>query len=925
MLILSTKITTKQIPSFDPFDVKSELVNLAEDYFQVKNLDLYESGFLGYLIQSLTLLTSDTLYQNSMAYNEAFLNRAILPTSVIEIAKQLDYSAYKITPAFGNLTIVLPISQDSDMLVKIAEGSKVMAGEIPYRVKNNYYIKKDSTGIVISTQDSESGMVSNLPYTVELREGLLSLVFDITIWQIDIYVHEFNFENPTLYVFYEENIATYSGSIFNLIVTVDGEIYKELTSIYQAKPSDRCYEIKIDNITPNLNVKFGNGIYGYLPKINAPAIITIYTTYGSKGNIIANTAEFSERLVNLIDGKIITINSYNSIGITNGQDAESLEDMKRHTVENISSAKRLVTEKDYQGFQGVTGLTNIKAYPILNRRDCVGNDITVYNILFDDKNTPIPTSSIPIVVDEREDILVRQGQDLTYNGYIYKSPFTIELDKKHDLLLARFLYSLQNISVAPSLFLKMKTDDILFGLRQAQIKVYEKTDEFLLTCEVHKLASMDGEKISGHFIIPGALATDPPILDIPITFVNLYEDKTFINVSTENLSSTLIPNDYFDWRIDLYYEDKYYNSYYGNDKWFSLDTTTGIRYPEAFVINFKHIRESEPMIELVHLGVNNITVKTNDAGYYVFYVYVSKLKNNKAHLINCSLLIENSIISLNEDLTFDGETIEDERQENNVSKTNASLVKFKSPAISPEDIPSDIVDFKIELSYDNETYSIYKQNTIFHHELTNIFFSNIGRHMLDKKLYAWSIPVIEKEYYENNIVYLDRYVFSMFAYLSSEFNKYKMLTDRVSMKFARTFGRSINMRLNKYTNIPSKLYEDDFYINLPPDIKVLIYISKNTKNSIPNIIDECKNVLYTFLQLKANFNTNIYRSEMSRFLHDVVDDVEFCEILEPTDDIVYHFNIEDIPRYARHELYEYCPEYIWFDKNKINIEVKFIN
>ena len=31
-----------------------------------------------------------------------------------------------------------------------------------------------------------------------------------------------------------------------------------------------------------------------------------------------------------------------------------------------------------------------------------------------------------------------------------------------------------------------------------------------------------------------------------------------------------------------------------NDKWFSLDATTGIRYPEAFVINFKHARESEP-------------------------------------------------------------------------------------------------------------------------------------------------------------------------------------------------------------------------------------------------------------------------------------------------------------------------------------------
>ena len=138
-----TNIRTKYIPSFDPFDVKRELVTLAEDYFQVGNLDVYESGFLGYLIQSLTFLTSDTLYQNAMAYNEAFLNRAILPSSVSEIASQLDYAIAKTVPASGFLTLIIPIPNNEDLLVKISAGSAVFADNIPYKVKHSYYVEKD--------------------------------------------------------------------------------------------------------------------------------------------------------------------------------------------------------------------------------------------------------------------------------------------------------------------------------------------------------------------------------------------------------------------------------------------------------------------------------------------------------------------------------------------------------------------------------------------------------------------------------------------------------------------------------------------------------------------------------------------------------------------------------------------------------------
>ena len=45
--------------------------------------------------------------------------------------------------------------------------------------------------------------------------------------------------------------------------------------------------------------------------------------------------------------------------ISIGGGAETLNEIKRHTVESISAAKRLVTHEDYKGYAGVTGLTNL--------------------------------------------------------------------------------------------------------------------------------------------------------------------------------------------------------------------------------------------------------------------------------------------------------------------------------------------------------------------------------------------------------------------------------------------------------------------------------------------------------------------------------------------------------------------------------------
>lgn len=349
-------INTRKVPTFDPYDIKKSLVDLAEEYFKVQDVDLYESGFLGYIIQSLTHLTSDMLFQNALAYNEAFLIRASLPSSVYNIATQLDYDIKGTIPANGTIRIIMPLSDD-DMNVKIPVNARVSAEGIPYKIKYNYYITKNDSGLNVLKQDVNTGTISNVLYKVEMHSERPCLVFEAEMQQIEIYTHEFNFENTQLYVFYEETISGFEGNVYDIIVNVNGERYKEISSIYQAGSDDKVYELVIDPVSGNLTIKFGNGIYGYLPKDGSEALITIYTTKGSAGNISANAAKLSEKILNTKNGSIVNVVSYNPLPIRNGYDGESLEEIKRHAIEHISSAKRLVSEKDYHGFQGITGLT----------------------------------------------------------------------------------------------------------------------------------------------------------------------------------------------------------------------------------------------------------------------------------------------------------------------------------------------------------------------------------------------------------------------------------------------------------------------------------------------------------------------------------------------------------------------------------------
>ena len=100
-------------------------------------------------------------------------------------------------------------------------------------------------------------------------------------------------------------------------------------------------------------------------------------------------------------------------------------------------------------------------------------------------------------------------------------------------------------------------------------------------------------------------------------------------------------------------------------------------------------------------------------------------------------------------------------------------------------------------------------------------------------------------------------------------------------------------------------------------------MSKSARSS-SEIIDECKNVVLTFLTIKTTgFSKSILRSDIIRFIHDSVPEVTSCEVLAPTRDIIYLFDEYNLPS-EKDELLSYVPDFIWIDKDKISVETVII-
>lgn len=1030
MANLTKSTNLREIMSNDPFSIKQTLISLIDKHLGSENVDVYEAGFLGYLVQAQTLLTSDTIFNCAMSWREAFTHLLRLPTSLQNHANMFDYELSSAQPCEGVITIYIPFPDNSAPYQFTLRNGTRCDGNIPYLIKNSYVINLSQSSYRVQKKDYLTGAISDINSSIEIRNGDTFLKFNADVWQIRMYHIDEKFTDVKYKEFYDVNISGIEDQFYDINVGcyindssfADARLVKfnRVESIYSCTSTDKSYTFKYYG-NGRAIIRFGNGIFGYQPKENTNASILIYSTMGSDGIAYPGEVELNAKLTDFNSSAELEIYGVNTSRIENGVSEENIEVAKKNIIAQTSSARRLVSVNDYNGFAGITGIKNLELYPMLLRRDTNANEIDLFSVIYDDNGMPIPTDNVTMIIDKNRTLL---SKELVYkiavitgeNG-IELAPNTLKYFNKSKT------YSAEEKAVIAAQYVNSEYDNYDESLSEYDGKVYylysdgtmsdpfDPTDILEFVCPYNiDIESVGANKIGRFEYIPKSL-NDTPALEDQIDYVNIdmslssaiyqyvpYEAFVYSNIRpthincinnliiSDNVSPDLlktkvrirsadnniilyeydcsnksinldmnqmqvtclipideIPAGQFVYEFVMYYSSKFYNSYRKTlifkDKYDYSLITEYINLEQSFIYNPTDPtseQQSASAIDKVSISVVNTNISwdtweetdedtqeiTEYEGYQVL-VTVNKLVDVDLNKVK---------------ITLSFETSEDEYDaiEYNVGENDIDCVyKFRIP-YNNKVILNGQTNYKVNVyyrfkdDYGNESteytkFSTYTGFAIFRRKLSDLMYCNMEKvdsSDIGSNYKIYKIPVVEKSYYENNKESFENNVLNQLVLLDTNLINYRMLSDRINFKFAKTIGVTENLKYNDYVkNIDDSLKYNNWTCELPPTIKLSILIDKNASRTKQDIILDCKQVILSFLQLKADFNIQISRSEIDRYLHDTVPEVVSCEIIEPSRDIIYFYTEDDLPR-DKDTVLSYTPEFLYIDSSKIRIDVK---
>ena len=248
---MATIENIREIMSLNPYSIKKSLVDLIDKNLGTKNPDLYEAGFLGYLTQAQTLLTSDVLFNNAMSWNEAFTHLLALPTSLQNHASMFDYQLSTASPCTGTITVYVPFPDQGSQYQLLLRNGTVCEGTVQYLIQNTYIINVSYTNPTVQKRDYSTGLVSNVDVTIEIRSGDRYLVFEADVWQVSLLSLEGRFTDVQYKEFYDINISGITDYFNNINIGVyinddnfaDPRLvrFNQVASIYSCGSKDKCY------------------------------------------------------------------------------------------------------------------------------------------------------------------------------------------------------------------------------------------------------------------------------------------------------------------------------------------------------------------------------------------------------------------------------------------------------------------------------------------------------------------------------------------------------------------------------------------------------------------------------------------------------------------------------------------------------------
>jgi hypothetical protein len=485
-----------------------KIIEVLAQYLELNEVDLTKSSFLAFVVEALSTLTTNNLFYQISSYREFFLTKAQLSSSIYNLASFLGYSPSEASTAFVNILFAFELSfTDNNVTFEIPEGFELSAGSIPF---TTYYtttvnVLNNSSVTITVTEDNK---VFNMPYSLSTDDqGINYFSVVLPFKQFEVDVQEFQVpEDLQTYQFFDFDVTftDITKKISGVIVEVRPsgssgfETYTEYSSLFLMDETTKGY-VKKRNDT-GFSLQFGNGLIGYQPEPGATVQVTTELTKGEDGNIIAGsvtgkTTDIKTRISD-DEGRAVNYTVTNPAPGSGGEDEETIEEVRRNAITNLTSLERLVTENDYINTNVIITDSPISqnSLPVLKRSDIKVNEISLFStLLYSDVIVParnikydFTSTSIP------------RGTVLTNGGINYYTIFDMEIEQLNSV--ATYTYVMYEIQQIPTLVTSYNSSydlycDLLTVSKNGSGAEFQldykttETDSDTVTCEIEVLES----------------------------------------------------------------------------------------------------------------------------------------------------------------------------------------------------------------------------------------------------------------------------------------------------------------------------------------------------------------------------------------------------------------------------------------------------
>lgn len=363
-------------------EIYTKLLDIAEKYTSISDTDYLKTGLFGYVTESLAMILRDSSLNKSMIYNESFLNTAIIPKSVYNWAKMFNIKIGNATPAYADITINIPVedlvncmsvsssysssrfgsdvsSLNTNILILDKE-DPIIAGEYYFSLEHSIVIYKqeDSNNqfiakyIMTEYESTSYQTISSPILPVNVIGNILSIsarAYQYQLTKIEKQISSSTFLNKVQTFTFENQFAdaklfysTYNNNNLNEIKLLYSNIDNDLTTNeYYA-----YYNIIDSN---ELEILFKSGNNGFVPAANSKITLYLYTTKGSN----VPTSYTGDAIIKFSSDSLQTlpvIVNFNPTTIISGNDAPSIDKVKKTIINEISTRNTIVTESDLNNY-----------------------------------------------------------------------------------------------------------------------------------------------------------------------------------------------------------------------------------------------------------------------------------------------------------------------------------------------------------------------------------------------------------------------------------------------------------------------------------------------------------------------------------------------------------------------------------------------